>query len=275
MGVQGVQFDGLSSALDLTTLSASARRELRHVLSSQDEQLVGLRGDIGVRGFGIGADVDQAIARVGKLVEAAAGMSAPLVCIDLGPLPTAIDTSPPKPKVNADLAGLILLPERVDASDRPTPLEPPTPADTAFISQLNAAMDELGRRADRFSCMLAFRSELASIASLKQAVTGVNCPWFGIDLDPVAVARDRWDMDRVFSEIGQLIRHVRGRDATVGAERRTQPARIGRGNVQWPELLANLNDAGYRGWMTIDPLELTDRAAGAEVGVSLLRSLLH
>src|SRR6185312_16345314 len=190
MGVDGVQFDGLSSALDITTLSASGRRELRHVLSSQDEQLIGLRGDVGVRGFGIGADVDQAIARVGKLMEAAAGLSAPLVCIDLGALPTAIDKSPRKPKVNADLAGLILLPESVEASGPSTPEQSAPPADTAFISQLNAAMDELGRCADRFSCMLAFRSELASIASLKQAVTAVNCPWFGIDLDPVAIVRD-------------------------------------------------------------------------------------
>jgi len=124
--------------------------------------------------------------------------------------------------------------------------------DAAFVSQLNAAMDEVGRYADRYSCVVAFRSELASLASLKQAVIGVRCPWYGVDLDPVAVARDRWALDEVFSELGQLVRHVRGRDAIIGAERRTKPSRIGEGSVEWVDLLANLDASGYRGWLTID-----------------------
>ena len=32
-----------------------------------------------------------------------------------------------------------------------------------------------------------------------------------------------------------------------------------------------LDAAGYRGWITIDPLELTDRAGGALAGAKLLR----
>jgi sugar phosphate isomerase/epimerase len=142
------------------------------------------------------------------------------------------------------------------------------------VSQVNAALDELGRHADRYSCMIAFRSELASLASLKQVVTSVNCPWFGIDLDPVAVARDRWDLDETFSQLGPLVRHVRGRDAIVGAENRTKPAVIGRGNVDWQQLLGNLHESNYRGWIAIDPLELSDRTAGAEAGVAYLHSRL-
>ena len=276
MGVEGLQFDGVSSGLDLTQLSASGRREFRHILSSQDQAIASLRGDAGTRGFSVGADVDQAIARISKLMEAAAGLNTPLVCVDLGPLPAAPNVAPPKPKVDPAMAGLIILPESASNSHAPSSAsEPPAPPpDPAFVSQVNAALDELGRRADRYSCVVAFRSELASLASLKQAVTSVNCPWFGIDLDPVAVARDRWDLDATFSQFGPLIRHVRGRDAIVGAENRTKPAPIGGGSVNWEQVLGNLHESNYRGWITVDPLELNDRTAGADAGIHQLKKLL-
>src|SRR5206468_871975 len=103
------------------------------------------------------------------------------------------------------------------------------PPDPAFVSQVSAALQELGSRADRYGVTVAVRSELASFASLDEALTAARCPWFGVDLDPVAILRDDWSADEVFSRLGPLIRHVRARDATLGADRRTQPAAIGRG----------------------------------------------
>jgi sugar phosphate isomerase/epimerase len=66
---------------------------------------------------------------------------------------------------------------------------------------------------------------------------------------------------------------VRGRDAVGGADRRTRPAAIGRGSVNWGEVLANLDEAGYQGWLTIDSLELENRAAAAQGGLEFLRKL--
>jgi sugar phosphate isomerase/epimerase len=93
-----------------------------------------------------------------------------------------------------------------------------------------------------------------------------DCPWFGVDFDPVAILRDEWDADEVFSAVGPLIRHVRGRDAVAGAEHRTRPAIIGQGDTDWPGLLARLDEAGYHGWITIDPIDLPDRTAAAQAG---------
>jgi sugar phosphate isomerase/epimerase len=271
LGFAGLQFDSRSSSIDLTQLSASGRREFRHMLTSQDQQLIGLRSESGPLGFAPGADVDRALAHIEKIIEAAAGLGVPLVCVDLGPLPPAPQTAPPKPRITPAMAGLILLPE--PASKPPAPETAPPPADPTMAAQITAAMDELGRRADRFSVMLAFRSELASLASLKQAVTLVSCHWFGVDLDPVAILRDTWDIDEVFSQLGPLIRHVRGRDALVGADRRTKPAIIGQGRVDWPTLLHNLDQSAYRGWITVDPVELPDRQAAATEGRAVLSCL--
>src|SRR6202011_874310 len=112
-----------------------------------------------------------------------------------------------------------------------------------------------------------------SFASLAKVLRQADCPWFGIDLDPVALLRDEWELDDLFSRLGPLVRHVRGRDAMVGAERRTKPTPIGQGGVSWEKILANLDEAGYRGWITVDPVDLTDRLSAAAAGVSHLQPL--
>ena len=270
-GFAGLQFEATSAALVLPSLSSSGRREFRRLLSAQDQQLIGLREDAGVRGFAPGADVDRQLGRLDLVMEAAAGLAAPLVCVDLGPLPNVPETAPPKPPISPSQAGLILLPQTPAAPFPPPPAAPPP--DPAFVSQVNAAMADLGARADRYGVVLAFRSELASFASLQRVLRDANCPWFGVDLDPVAVLRDVWELDEVFSALGPLIRHVRGRDAVPGADRRTRPAVVGAGGVSWASLLANLDEAAYRGWITLDPTDLADRPAAAIAGLKHLRAL--
>jgi len=141
------------------------------------------------------------------------------------------------------------------------------PADTAAFAP---AMAELGRRADRNGVVLAFRSDLSSFASIHAALKTADCPWFGVDFDPVAMLLDPLTAEEIFAKLGSLIRHVRGRDAILGMDQRTKPVVIGSGSVDWPGLLARLEGAEYRGWITIDPMELNNRAAGAREGLAKL-----
>ena len=260
--------------MDVTSLSGSGRREFRGVLASQDERLIGLRAEIGPAGIGLGADVDRAISQLDTVMEAAAGLAAPLVCVDLGPLPAAPQVERETPAVTPLQAGLILLPESA-AKPPPAPKPAEPPPDPAFADQVNAALTELGHHADRYSVVLAFRSDLSSFASLEQALRRAACPWFGVDFDPVALLKDEWEPDEFFSRLGPLARHVRARDAVGGAGRRTKPAVVGQGSVPWETLLGNLDQGGYQGWMTIDPMELTDRAGAAVAGLKYLRSLIE
>jgi sugar phosphate isomerase/epimerase len=243
------------------------------VLASENRQLVGLRADVGPKGIAPGVDVDQILSRLTKAMEAAAGLQAPLVCTDLGPLPTPPAAPKPAKKVTPEMAGLILLPESMEKEPEPAPSGPSTisAADQALAAQVDAVLLELGSRADRFGVTVAFRSELSPFAALERAISKAACPWFGVDLDPVALLRDEWPTDEVFSRLGPQIRHVRARDATKGAGGRTSPAVIGKGSTSWDELLSNLDASGYHGWITIDPMELADRVAAAVAGLKVLR----
>jgi sugar phosphate isomerase/epimerase len=273
LGVTGLEFDAFTPSVSLPELSQSGRREFRHVLSGQNLELIGLRADLGNKGFGPGADVDRALARVERAMDAAAGLAAPLVCVDLGPLPEPARAAPLKPKVNPAEAGLIIIPTAAELQAASQP-EPEVKGDPAFESAVDSALAELGRRADRYSVILAFRSELSSYAALDRAIRAADCPWFGVDLDPVAVLRDRWSIDDVFARLGPLTRHVRGRDAVVGQDKRTKPAPVGRGSTNWEQLLTLLDEAAYQGWIAIDPTELPDRPAAAREAVKHLTDVM-
>ena len=269
-GFSGLQFDAFWTPLRLTDLSISGRREFQRLVIAENQKLVGLRHDIGPKGLGPGSDVDRILSELDRVMQAARDLAAPLICVDLGALPAPVAVNKPKPKVTPEQAGLLILPPEI-APAQPDP--PPTNAASPSSAHVDAALSELGRLADRYSVTLAFRSELAAFAALEQALRHASCPWFGVDLDPVAMARDQWEMDEIFSRLGPLVFHVRGRDASIGAERRTRPAVLGQGDVPWESLLAALDQAGYHGWITLDPGDLPDRPAAAMAGLKYLAAL--
>jgi sugar phosphate isomerase/epimerase len=268
---RGLLFDAWSSSLSIPDLSITGRREFRQLLSAQDQRLIGLQLALGPKGFALGADVDRQISRIDRAMESAAGLQSPLLCIDLSTLPRAKSPPRPKPAVTAEQAGLIIIPT-MSAVEPAAPVETPGP-DPAFVAQVNGALSELGVRADRYGVSVAFSSSLASFAALQEAIAQARCSWFGIDLDPVSILRDEWSIDEIFSSAGSLIRHVRGRDAVAGDDKRTQPAVVGKGSTNWRELLDALDDAGYSDFISIDPTELPERAAAAIAGAAFLRGL--
>jgi sugar phosphate isomerase/epimerase len=270
-GFAGLLIDAISPTLNVTELSQTGRREFAQVLRSNDQQLVGLRAEIGGKGLTTGVDIDRILSGLGKIIEAAKGLSpTPMVVLDVGPLPQpAADVKQP-PRVTPEQAGLIIIPEMKPAP--PQESRPVPGPDPALLAQVDNALRELCALADRVGGTVALSSDLASFAALDRALAAVACPWLAVDLDPIAMLHDDWTADEIFSRLGSQIRHVRGRDALAGADKRTKPAPIGRGSIDWPKLLSDLDAASYRGWITIDPLELTDRRAAAIAGLAHLRT---
>jgi sugar phosphate isomerase/epimerase len=140
---------------------------------------------------------------------------------------------------------------------------------------VDMALEELARRADRNGVAMAFRSELIGFKDLEFAAKTGDCPWFLVDLDPVAMLKDEWSEDEIFSRVGSKIGHVRGRDGILGSEKRTKATVIGKGSVEWREVMGRLDAAGYRGWITIDPVELQQRQAAAVMGAEMMRSFVY
>lgn len=269
-GFSGLLYDAYSPQLALPDLSTSGLRDFRHTLAAQDQQLVGLRLDIGAKGISASADVDRVLARIDRAMQSAAAVHCRLLCIDLGPLPEPPAPPQAKPTITQEQAGSIILPESALAAT-PAPSVPSAPFDATAASQVDDALIDLGKRADRYGVSVAFRSELSSFAAIHRAIMAADCPWFSLDLDPVALLRDHWNLDQVLSRFGPLVRHVLARDAVLGTDRRTRPAPVGQGTTNWPELLAALDQCDYAEWITIDPTELANRSTAAMTGLQTLR----
>ena len=254
----GLQLDLELGDLDLTNLSASGQREVRNTIARYELALASVRMALPHDGLAQG-DAGQILWLVERAMKAAAGVGARMICLDLGRLPRARQESKPRP-TPLD-AGVILVPEPkqiVEMDD-----EPLDAAELARWGTVDMSLREIGVMADRYGMMVAMAAELSSFASLRRAIEPAGCQWFGVDLDPVSVLRDRWDLEHVLDALGALVRHVRARDAVRGADRRTRPAAIGQGDTNWKEMLALLSQGGYGGWINVDTMELQDRAREA------------
>ena len=270
MGFGGLFLD----AEKFLELSATGHREVRHVLSSNDQLLVGLRCDLGGRGFLAGADVDCQLSRLDRAMDAARKLAAPVVCVDLGPLPNPPPgpPAPPKPKPDPLAGGMLILPTAAEiaqlAGPPPEEISLPDPSD---VDSVHAALAELAARSDRYGMPLAFSATLAPLAALHHVLASIDAPTFGVDLDPISLLEDRLTPPEAFDRLGPLVLHVRARDAIKGTAGRTRPAAVGSGDTDWPELLALLDDADYHGPVTLDPMQLPDRPAAAPRGLAHLR----
>lgn len=267
LGCEGVVVPARSPIADLTQLSTTGAREFLHVLASLGQRLAGVGHDLGPDGLSPRADLQREVEGLQASIRAAAAVGRATVLVDLGPLPPPpVAAPPPRQPITPEQAGLILLPE-------PSP-EPPTPAparDLPFESTLHAALREVASTADRNGVTVAFRASLAPLAALSAALHAVDCPWFGVDLDPLAVLMEDRDRHAVLSDLGSLVRHVRGRDGVRGAGQRTRAVVLGQGQVDWPAFAADLEAAGYRGFITIDVRDLPNPRAAAAAAVALLR----
>lgn len=275
MGFGGLQVDARTQTLNLTTFSTSGYRELKHVFSAQSQKVLALRCETGPEGFGPRADTDKMLDRADGVLRAAAALGCDSVCMDLGRLPPAPHVAKPKPKVTQGMAGLLILPESMMTAAEPEPEPAPIKIAPGLLGHWQQAMSVLGEMADRYGVMLAFESQLSSLAALVHLVTSVKCPWFGIDFDTAALLRDEWTANDLFDAAGPLLRQVRARDAIAGEDNRTKPAIIGRGDVKWRQTLELLDDAAYHNFITIDPLELPDPAAAAIAGLKQLRAVVQ
>jgi sugar phosphate isomerase/epimerase len=287
LGFRGVQFDisgepgggGWLSGLD-----RSGQREFVKVLAGANVRLLSLAASAGRRGFSVGADIDRALSHLERCLNVSADLGRTAgqpvtLCVDLGPLPPPrppATTGAVKKPVDTSMLGLLVLPtaDEIAAATAAKSVRFDEP-DEAAERMLDSALSELGRLADRYSVVIAFRSELGSLAALERALSAAGCPYFGLDLDPVAVLREPvWTLEEALAAFTGRVLHVRARDGLKGTGGRTQSAELGRGHTDWVRLFRLLEDASFKGPVVVDPTELRDRPAGATAALAMLKSLV-
>jgi sugar phosphate isomerase/epimerase len=81
------------------------------------------------------------------------------------------------------------------------------------------------------------------------------------------------DAVAAFRELHEHVQHVTARDGVRDIEGSGQEVALGRGDVDWPELLALFTEADYRGWITVDRTQSDDATRDAERALQYLKNV--
>lgn len=134
-------------------------------------------------------------------------------------------------------------------------------------------LTDLGRHGHHVGALLAAQSAGASGADLARLIAALPDGSVGVDFDPGRLVVNGFDPLESLQPLAPHVLHVHATDGVRDLARsRNIEVPLGRGSVDYPSLLAVLEQCGYRGYFTIE----RDSANPAEeIGhaVQYLRSL--
>jgi sugar phosphate isomerase/epimerase len=140
-------------------------------------------------------------------------------------------------------------------------------------SRLLGVLNDLSRFGNHVGATLAATPSRESPDTLAQLVSQVTQGPLGVNFDAPMFLSAGSDPREVLQILHQLIVHVQVRDAVREAEGPAREVQLGRGEVEWDALLALLDESGYRGWLTVDRTEGSDKRNDAARAIEYLRRI--
>jgi sugar phosphate isomerase/epimerase len=235
LGVAGVQVDAAGD-LSPNRLSATGRREFRHLLRSHNLELTAVGCPLR-RGLDAAEDQQPRIEHVQKVLS---------LSFDLGP------------RVAVVQAGRV-------------PAEPTDPR-AALLSE---ALLALGQYGDRVGATLALDTGLEDGATLNGFLDRFDTGSLGANYDPADLFIHGFDPYAAARALGRRVAHAHAKDARAsGPSRATAEVPVGHGDLDWLNLLGVLEEIEYRGWLTVEREGGDNRLADVAAGVTFLRRLV-
>jgi sugar phosphate isomerase/epimerase len=155
-----------------------------------------------------------------------------------------------------------------------TRIGPIPAADSREYRLLVELLNDLARHGNHVGVTLAVTPVRESPESLLQLLPAVTAGPIGIDFDPVAFVLAGAPAGETVRALHAWIRHVQARDAVRDIAGGGTEVPLGRGEVDWVELLASLQEIEYRDWITVVRSQGTDRAADVSRAVKYLRTVM-
>jgi hypothetical protein len=150
---------------------------------------------------------------------------------------------------------------------------PPEPAGPHWRLLLDVLAD-LGDWGQRVGAVLCAEAGRAAPGELLRLVEALPEGALACDLVTAALVVHGHDPVEAVATLGPYVAHVHATDAVAGAfAGRGRATILGTGQVDLPNVLAALEERGYRGWIGLEPVD--DHAATAELSdaIAFLRAL--
>lgn len=235
LGVVGVQVDAVGE-LAPNTLSATGRREFRHLLRAHNLELTALGCPLR-RGLDSAENQQPRIEHVQKVLS---------LSFDLGPRIVIVQAGSAAGEMN----------------------EP-------RMTLLRESLHAIARYGDRVGATLALETGLEDGSVLVAFLDRFDSGSLGVNLDPANLLLHGFDPYASIQALGRRIVHTHAKDARqASASRAAQEVPLGHGDIDWMKYVATLEEVEYRGWLTIERETGENRLADIAAGVAFLRRLI-
>lgn len=150
----------------------------------------------------------------------------------------------------------------------------PTDKASQEYALLQEVLSDLVRHGNHVGVTLAIIPTLDTPESLNELLASIRTGHIGIDFDPAAFVTAKQKPDQCLRKLYQSVVHVQARDAVRDIDGGGQEVPLGRGEVDWVELLPLLSEIEYRGWLTVNRTQGDDRAGDAARTIKFLQQFL-
>lgn len=232
-GAAGVQFD-LRDELTADSLTDTGRRQFLHALTESGLRIAPAYFPTRRALYA----VEQLDARVSALRGAmtfASQLKTQVLTLRLGPLPTADDS----------------------------------PEQKTLVEVLN----DLARHGNHVGVTLALAPAGESPEAWMKLLGTVTTGPVGLDFDPSSFVCSGQKVGAAFRTLHTHVVHVQARDGVRDLDGLGAETAVGRGQVDWSELLALLHEAGYRGWITAVRNQGGDRGGDVARAIEFLKDI--
>jgi sugar phosphate isomerase/epimerase len=142
------------------------------------------------------------------------------------------------------------------------------------FGRLVEVLEGLSRFGERSGARLALQTGSESGGCLAQLLQAIPNSTLGVDLHPSGLIMNGHSPQEAVAALGRNVIHVHAcdavRDFSLG---RALEVELGRGTADMPALLGQLEEFGYRGWITIERRDSADPLGDVENAIAYLKTL--
>jgi sugar phosphate isomerase/epimerase len=149
----------------------------------------------------------------------------------------------------------------------------PDDAGDARFVRLVEALTAIGTYGERVGVRLAAQTGGERPQDLLRLIDELPEQSVGVDLHPTGLIFGGHSPRDAADVLGPHVLHIHACDAVRDAAGRANEVELGRGSADLPELLGQLTEFDYRGWVTIERRESSDPITEIENAVAYLRAL--
>ncbi|MBC8352099.1 MAG: sugar phosphate isomerase/epimerase [Planctomycetes bacterium] len=235
LGADGIEIDARND-LKPQELSRTGLRQLRKTLDDRNLRICAV-GFQTRRGYNVLEDLDQRVEATKQAMQFAYDLGASVVVNQIGQIPVE-----------------------------------PSGTEWDLLVQV---LSDIGRFGQRVGATLAVETGAEDAESLQQLLVALPTGSIGINLDPGNLIVNGFSASDAAKRLGEHVIHVHAKDAVRDlAQGRGLETQLGRGAVDFPEILAILEEHEYRGYFTIERQRANDPVLEVGQAVQYLRSLL-